>query len=70
MCGQKRYLGADFRHYFKYEIPITYMNARTIKSGHSAVINIGVEIKDLNDIEYIIKKLMTIDGVQKVTRSN
>ncbi|MDI9487140.1 MAG: bifunctional (p)ppGpp synthetase/guanosine-3',5'-bis(diphosphate) 3'-pyrophosphohydrolase [Bacillota bacterium] len=52
------------------KIPITYMNARTIKSGHSAVINIGVEIKDLNDIEYIIKKLMTIDGVQKVTRSN
>ncbi|MFW5780511.1 MAG: ACT domain-containing protein, partial [Bacillota bacterium] len=52
------------------KIPITSMNARVTKPGEKAIINIGVEIKDLNDIELLIKKIKNIDGVHTVQRSN
>ncbi len=46
------------------------MNARIIKSQQRAILNIGVEIKSLEDLELITKKLLSINGVVEVKRSN
>lgn len=45
------------------------MDARIIKSQQKAIINIGVEIKSLEDLDIIIKKIMNIEGVMEVRRS-
>ncbi len=48
---------------------IISMDARTIKSRSLAVINIGLEIKSLEDVDLLIKKIENIDGVLEVKRN-
>ncbi len=48
---------------------ITSMDARTIKAKDRAVINVGLEIKSLEDLDLLIKKIQNIDGVIDVKRN-
>lgn len=52
-----------------YKYPIKNVNARVDKD-YRAVICISVEIKNIDDLEALIRKISTVKGVYEVTRTN
>lgn len=48
---------------------ITSMDARIVKPKEKAVINVGVEIRSLSDVDALINKLSGVDGVLDVRRN-
>lgn len=50
------------------KIQITAVNARVSKDKSSAVIDIGLEISNTEELSNVINKLLTVDGVVSVSR--
>ena len=48
---------------------ISHLEARILKPKEKAIINIGIEVKNLEEVEYLIKKISGVDGVIKVNRN-
>lgn len=51
------------------KIPVTSINARRYKNGTDAI-NISVEVKDLDQLKAVTRKLNHIQGVEQVTRKS
>lgn len=51
------------------KIPVTSINARRYKNGNDAI-NISIEVKDLNQLKAVTRKLHLIQGVEQVTRKS
>lgn len=51
------------------KIPVTSINARRYKNGNDAI-NISIEVKDLNQLKAVTRKLHLIQGIEQVTRKS
>ncbi|MCL2630685.1 MAG: bifunctional (p)ppGpp synthetase/guanosine-3',5'-bis(diphosphate) 3'-pyrophosphohydrolase [Firmicutes bacterium] len=49
---------------------ISNVEARAVQKNQTAVITLGVWIKDLKDVEYLIKKISAVDGVYSIVRNS